>query len=270
MIVSHDSADTGRALSGSVWKDFDFLGATRGRHYFMFDDFVNNRPMVSGEAHGGWKSFIDTGGTLTGFAADGGVLRGTTDGTAEDQINMQGNSALGAVRLLAANGLLCFEARIRIGATTTFADFGLFIGLAVAAMEGDAAVVTNNTGAIVATAGVIGFSVLNADSTIVRTIYQAVSQAIGVVDATSGVIATATYYKFGFVYDPRIGNNNKKLTFYIDGTEVAAVVGDPSTIGATFPYNVFLAPLIAFTDGATSDAKTIDVDWVAVGAQLSD
>jgi hypothetical protein len=165
-----------------------------------------------------------------------------------------------------------FEARVRVNAAAIVAgDHGFFVGMATGGASGTA--IANQlftTGdAIYATANLIGFQHLVAESTALDAMYQTSGQtkvdgAVNTDLDTVHTLVAATWVKLGF----RVTRTRpRRLEYYVNGVKVASI-GETAIAAAAFPdaATAFMQPTIGMR-GVDSTTATLDIDWIAC-AQL--
>lgn len=257
LTTDYRGSNSGRGPSPAIWADCDVLEIIRnpGTGYHFFDDFLNPPTFASATSQSGYITYQDTGVTIKGLATEvGGVLQiaGADADNDEGSITTGANIA-GMVKIASASGKkLWFEARVRFPVIT---DWAMFIGLAE---EGLAAAdtLTDDTGAT-ASKDLVGFRILTADPDGVDAIHRKAGQAEVVVLEEAQVAVAATWYKFGFKYEPNAGGTNGTLRYFVDGVEVANITDVSIT---TFPDGEELALLLAIKTGAAVEKK-YDMDW---------
>lgn len=271
--------NSSRQLSPSLWggcRLHDFAATLEG--IVLLDDFVNTPVFATTVAQAGWYPFQDSGALIQGIPTEvGGVLRFSTSATDNDQASLcsDGNTGAAVKIATAAQKRLWFETRLRIA---QLAETGIFVGLTEEALCADNGILADNTGAA-ADKDFIGFHVpmhaTLADMDI--RFNKASGGGITTVKNNAQVMVANTWYKFGMRYDPE---HNGKLTFFINGVEVAYVnnitggtnvqTDDGTTktsVALTkFPDGEELCVSIHIKAGEAGD-KIMDVDWVALAQE---
>lgn len=252
-----------------LWQKIDIPDSLfTGRCFLFKDDFAafdgsvaTNVGRYSSEA-GGFRSFEDTGGSITPLETEEfGVIRFATGATDNNEIWLTNSGAKGVLAKISStagkHAKLIFEARVRFNATTLQS---IFIGMAE---EGLAAADTAADAGTLASKDYIGFRILEADSDGLDTVYRKAGQAEQVVQDVAQAIVADTWYKLGFVFDPGAGAG-ERIRYYINGVELSGKVTKANIEAATFPSGEELGFLIG---GKAHEAvtKTFDLDWVMIG-----
>lgn len=245
--------------------------AWAGKCALFFDDFIAPVNHASVAAQGGYWTYQDSGTTITGAAgppnlgsadnkAELGVLEFTHDGGDNDEAHVQfGHGGMFRIENGAGNtGKLMFEARIK-KANITDDRVSIFVGLGTGAVTADYMV--DDTGALIATKGFVGFLNDQDDGDKFDCIYKAASQTMVELEANTATIVADTYLKLGFLYDPNEILATKKIRFFVDGVETATGVSTTNIDAATFPEEEALQPMI-LTKISTANAITVQADWV--------
>lgn len=246
-----------------------------GRCIVVYDHFGSLGQLSAGTAgvslSGKYASYVNTGVTIAGYSGVADIGTGSTGalGVLEiagndadnDQGFVQFGSGAGAFRIDNASGntgKVAFEARFL---TESIANDGVafFLGLGTGPLA-DADLV-DDTGALAAGKGYIGFRRLCDDGDQMDIVYQAASQTGVEVLANAKTLVANTWYTVGFVYDPR-EVDSKKIVFYIDGDAVANTVTTTNIDTATFPEGEALSPLFLTKTGTAAEAK-MRLDYVA-------
>lgn len=265
-LVTYTGSNSDRGPSPAVW------GRIRecidpNDAYEIFDDFLNFNGTVttnvgdySGQA-GGYRSYEDSGGSITNLATEvGGVIRITTDNTDNDEMWLQPGSAtsvFGKISDTAGDDkLLIFEARVRLGQTATG---NAFIGLTE---EGLAAADTITDAGAWADKDAIGFLILEDDSDGIDFIYKKAGQTLQTKIAVAQAVTADTWYKLAFMYDPN-QVDAKKITVFVDGVDEGTYVTATDIAAATFPDGEELQPLFGIKNSSGAVNK-LDVDWYRV------
>jgi hypothetical protein len=241
------------------------------------DDFESWNAVATTVAfgHGPYYPYLDTGSTIANLTTEvGGVLQLAAHSDAHDEASFIHGAVHGLVKVAvgtagtvtARGGKVLFEARVRFPLVTNVGS--VFVGLqAPNTPDGDTFFADE-----VAVAGkdMIGFWSLATDGDALSFGYNVSSGTA--VEVGTTVIAAATWYKVGFVYDPKAAKANR-LLWFVDGAEQASrVTGD--TIGedaanngaATFPGGVQMSPAIAAKADAAGP-KLFDIDWWSVAME---
>ena len=197
-------------------------------------------------------------------ATEKGVLAFTLAGdTAEDESILKWGGTLSAPFKLADNDLV-FEARLSMSAITA-AKWNLAVGLGQADMITTDLLFTDSD--VLADKNFLGFVKLAGEGAAVDAAYKADGQTYqdGATKTKLNALHTlvaATYVKLGFRYRA----HPKKVEFYVDGVMpggnlTPARLTTAEIDAATFPDDVFLAPIIGVKDSAGDTALTMNLDW---------
>ena len=200
-----------------------------------------------------------------------GIVQLALDGNANnDEAVLQWGRGLGAPFKL-ANTDLVFEARFSISSIAA-AKFDIGVGLGQVDMGTTDLFFTD--GDILADKNFCGFVHLVAEGAAFDGAYKADGQTYqdGATKTKLNALVTAvadTYVKVGFRYRA----HPKKLEFYVDnampgGNITPARLTTAELDAATFPDDVFLAPIIGAKDGAGDTALNLKLDWWACAQML--
>jgi hypothetical protein len=235
------------------------------RLVFAGDDFTgvasaDTTTVVASEL--GYRSYIDTGGTITQLADEtGGVVALTTDGTDEDEIWM-GTGALGYISDTAgADFLTVFEARYKLSSITN-SVMSSFVGLASPECAYTTNTMVDATGVLKVDNAFIGFDVL-LDGDSIQFTYQAASQAVQQKIAGVHVPVADDFVKLGFIYNPA-APADKRIKVFVNNTEQTTYVTATNIAAATFPDAEALGMLAGFKN-TTAAAGELAMDWWAFG-----
>lgn len=271
-----------RLFSPKLWRGFapptafgplggSQMGASGNPAFGFFDDFMS---FQASTLEGPYK-MLETGGDggitieqVADTAARKGIVRLTMDaGTNEDEAVLQWGRGLGAPFLLADKDL-AFECCIAISAITG-SKWSIGVGLGEVGMSTTDLMFVDTTGAL-ADKNFLGFVKLYAEAGVFDGAYKADGQTYqnGATKTKLDALATFTadntvYKKLGFRYRAQ----PKTVEWYVDGVmpggqTAPAKLTSTEIDAATFPDDVFLAPIIA-AKGTTAAALTINMDWWA-------
>ena len=274
-----------RLFSPRVWRGFAppsalspsgsvYTGGSGNPSFGFFDDFLtfSETTLV-----GPYANLVTAGGTLAKVADTGaakGVLSAAIVGdTAEDEIVLKWGSTLSAPFKLAETDL-AFECCLSMSAITA-AKWNIAVGLGQADMIGTDLVFTD--GDILADKNFVGFVKLAGEAGVFDGAYKADGQTYqdGATKTKLNALATFTadvtvYKKLGLRYRA----HPRTLEWYVDGVMPGGVTAPAKLTSSevdavTFPYDVFLAPIIGIKDSAGNAALNVQVDWWAC-AQYED
>lgn len=237
----------------------------------FFDDFLtfNATSLV-----GPYMNLL-TAGCLAAVGADTatekGVLALSVDGNAANDEAVIKHGGLLSAPYFLANNDLAFECRLAVSAITA-AKWSVGIGLGEANMIVTDGLFVDTTGAL-ADKNFVGFNKLLAEAGVFDGAYKADGQTYqdGATKTKLNALHTAvatTYVKLGFRYH----SQPKTLEFFVNGNVPGGNIS-PARLtaaeldAATFPDDVFLAPIIGIKDIAGNAALTVNIDWWAC-AQL--
>lgn len=253
----------------------------KGKCVVIYDDFADLPTHTSAGAAGNYYTYQDTGVTIqqgTAVASLSGVARslGTLEVGGNDADNDEGHiqfgSGAGTFRVDNASGntgKVMFECRITKEDVTDANTTGFFVGL------GTGPVATNylvdNTAALIASKGFIGFLSTTDDGDAVDIVYQAANQTMQTVLANAAAITVNTFVKLGFLIDPFEIDENKQIKFYVNSADSGSYVTTTNMDAATFPEGEALIPMFLTKngDGANEENK-FKADWVCAAQYLSD
>ena len=275
MFVSFDELNKQYLPSGRLWKGFApplalgpagsmCLDQSGNPAFGFFDHFTS---FQASTLEGPYLILEGTGCSVEQVASSAdtkGVVRLAIDGNADnDEVVLQHGRGLDAQFKLADNDLV-FEACFSLSAVTA-AKWDFAVGLGEVGMGASDALFTD--GGALADKNFCGFVKLAAESTALDAAYKADGQTYqnGATKTKLDSLATLaadTMVKVGFRYQahPRL------LEFYVDnalpgGNVTPARLLKSELDAATFPDDVFLAPIIGAKDQAGDTALNVDLDW---------
>jgi len=240
-----------------------------------FGFFDNFHSFQANTLDGPYLILEDSGCTIEQIAdtaTEKGLVQLSIDGnSSDDETTLQWGRGLGAPFKLADNDLV-FECRLAVSDITVAVNsWGVGLGeVSMGAANGLFAA----GGAALADKNFLGYAHLSAESSAVDAAYKADGQTYqdGATKTKLNALHTAvaaTYVKLGFRYRA----HPKKVEFYVDnalpgGNITPARLTAAEIDAATFPDDVFLAPIIGIHDDAGSTAMTIKLDWWACAQML--
>lgn len=279
-ITSWDELDD-YGLSGRLWRKFavDGMLVYKDRRWGIGfrDDFLGNfqastleGPYLILATQGDIELVASTGNTAT--TALGQVKLPLVGDAGNDEIVLQWGRGLDAPFKLADRDL-CFEARLCVSAITA-AKWSWAAGLGEVGMGATDCLFADTTGAL-ADKNFCGFVHLQAEGASVDGAYKADGQTYqdGATKTKLNALHTAvadTFVKLGFRYFA----HPKKLEFYVNGVR-AGTDAAPARLttaeldAATFPDDVFLAPIIGAKDIAGNAALNMHLDWWACAQAIA-
>jgi hypothetical protein len=268
VFTPHVGQSGGRGVSPRLWSRVDGQelspdGASNG--YSIGDEFLSfgatfdvasNVGRYASEA-GGYKSYEDTGAAISQVASVvGGAVAISIDADDNQEAWLQsggGTGVLGKISDTAGEDkLLIFEARFK---TSQITAGNLFLGLAE---EGLAAHETMTDDGDLASKDLIGFAVNEDAPSTLTFVYRKAGQALQTPIASLKTLVADTFYKVGFVYDPR-AVPSQRIRVYVDNVENGTYVTATNIAAATFPDGEELA-FLAGVKNAT-DIMTLTLDW---------
>lgn len=277
MHAHFEDIDT-RLFSPKLWKGFgapqnmnpsgsSYQTPSGNPAFGFFDDFHTfNATTLDGP----YANLLTTGCTAALAASTSsakGVLALAVDGNAanDEAVLKWGGTASAPFYL--ANNDLCFECRLAVSAITA-AKWSVGVGLGEANMIVTDGLFVDTTGAL-ADRNFLGFNKLLAEAGVFDAAYKADGQTYQngatktKLDALHTAVAT-TYVKLGFRYH----SHPKSIEWFVNGNRpggnIAPAMLTASEIdAATFPDDVFMAPIIGIKDIAGDAALSISIDWWA-------
>lgn len=283
-MISYDELDIGYLPSGRLWNkfaapmSFSPLGTTAigqsGNPAFGFYDNFHSFHATSLE--GSYRKVVGAGCTIEQIAdtaTEKGLIQLAIDGNlANDEAVLQWGRGLGAPFLL-ANADLAFECRLSVSAVTA-AKWSWAVGLANVEAGATDGLFIDTTGLHVAASSFVGFSHLSAEGVAVDGAYKAASQTLQDGSTKTKLnalvnMAANTYVKLGFRYRAV----PKTVEYFVNGV-LAGTGSAPARLttaeidAATFPDEVFMAPIIGIKDIGGNAALSMKVDWIACAQQL--
>lgn len=233
----------------------------------FFDDFhtFNTTTLVGPYAN------LLTAGCTAALAADTatekGLLALAVDGNAaNDEAVLKWGGTLTAPFKLADNDL-CFECRLAVSAVTA-SKWSVGVGLGQADMITTDLLFVDTTGAL-ADKNFLGFNKLYAEAGVFDGAYKADGQTYqdGATKTKLNALHTAvatTFVKLGFRYR----SHPKTVEFYVNGSVPGGNISPAKLTAteidaATFPDDVFLAPILGIKDIAGNAALSASIDWWA-------
>ena len=280
-LITYDEFDA-QLLSARLWKGFappaamgplgTYWQTPSGNPAFGFFDTFHS--FQASTLEGPYLILEGTGCSCeqaNDTANEKGLLELILDGNAaNDEVVLQWGRGLGAPFYLANNDLV-FEARFKVSAITA-AKWSIGVGLGEVGMGATDCLFVDTTGAL-ADKNFCGFVHLQAEGADFDGAYKADGQTYqdGATKTKLNALKTAvadTYFKVGFRYRA----HPKKVEWYVDnalpgGTITPARLTAAEVDAATFPDDVFMAPIIGAKDIGGDTALTISLDWWAC-AQL--
>jgi len=200
-------------------------------------------------------------------ATEKGVLALAVDGNAanDEAVLKWGGTATAPFKL--ADKDLCFEARLAVSAITA-AKWSVGIGLGEANMIVTDGLFVDTSGAL-ADKNFLGFNKLLAEAGVFDGAYKADGQTYQNGDTKTKLDALHTavagaYVKLGF----RFNASRRMIEWFVNG-EVPGGNTSPARLtateldAATFPDDVFLAPILGIKDIAGDASMSIGIDWWA-------
>lgn len=198
-------------------------------------------------------------------ANEKGMVQLALDGNAaNDEVVLQWGRGLGAPFYLANNDLV-FEARLKVSAITA-AKWSIGFGLGEVGMGATDQLFVDTTGLLVDN-NFCGFVHLSAEGAALDGAYKADGQTYQdgatktKLDSLKTMVAD-TYFRAGFRYRA----HPKTVEWYVDnalpgGLITPARLTTTEVDAATFPDDVFMAPIIGAKDIGGDTALTISLDW---------
>lgn len=280
-IVRHSSEGTNfRTPSPSLWNgDIAKIhdDARMGKCALIWDDFIQ-APGIDNTS----QAFIGGGERYIGYCDNGVSIRGPATGVTDlsealgelrvsgnDADNDEGHIQFGTgspfrIDNAAGNtGAVYFECRLK---TASIADNGcsVFVGLGTGPVAADYLV--DDTGALIATKGFIGFRTLAADGDVLEFVFQAASETVNTV-ADAATLVADDYIKVGFRYQPNAVDANKKIVFFVNGAEQSTGIASSELDKATFPEGEGLAPMLLTKTGSASEVL-VTYDWLGAAQYM--
>ena len=232
----------------------------------FFDDFLS---FQASTLEGPYLILESAGCTveqIADTATEKGIVQLALDGNANnDEAVLQWGRGLGAPFKLADKDLV-FECKFALSAITA-AKWDVAVGLGEVGMGATDTLFTDDD--ILADKNFLGFVHLVAEGAAFDGAYKADGQTYqdGGTKTKLNALATcvaATQIKMGFRYRA----HPKTVEWYVNGTmpggqTAPAKLTATEIDAATFPDDVFLAPIIGLKDGAGDTALTLKMDWWA-------
>lgn len=262
LFVNHLGQSGGAGLSPRLWSRMSGQGMTPDGQvpgFMVGDNFLNTK--IDADNTNGYGYYADTGGSVTQLAtASGGVVRIATDNTDNDEVWISAGAATGVFGAVSdtagSDKLTIFEARFRVGQVTN--AYNIFVGLSE---EGLAAADTITDAGALASKDLLGFWVLEADGDALNFGYRKAGQTAQTTISGVQALTASTWYKVGFVYDPKAPTANR-ITVYVNNEEQSTYVTGTNIAAATFPDGEELTFLAGLKNGAGT-AHSLDIDWWA-------
>jgi hypothetical protein len=251
-ITTAKTANTGTAASGltaipSTWD------ATAGA--YVMNDFAS----ILRDLRAGGYSYYNDDGVVLGPAGlqGGGLLISGNDADNDEGTIQAGGGGLVISDTASAARKLWFEACIQ-KASIGDNGLGFFLGLMT---PGSAAanILVDNTAAMAASKGYVGFRVLQDNGEEVDFVHADSTGAVVEWGADVVDMEAATDIKLGFKYDP---DCDKKIRLWIDGVEYVSdwlVAADIAL--STFPDGDVLSPMFATKVGTAAEVLTCMKWW---------
>lgn len=247
--------DTSRGPSQSIWSDCPWVEINTGLMdgITLFDDFLSGPRVTAGAeaAHGVYRGFADTGGSVADGGEIGGVLVLSSDG---DNEGASFRTATAPFQIGRNLGKLWFEARLK---SSDIADtkHGIFVGLmADAALT---AVLPITAAGAIADVNIVGFHRIETDGDQFDVVYKADGVAQVTVQGDAAIMAADQYVKLGMIFDPR----TNQITFYRNGVRLTNAVTVPVALGTDFPNDVRLGLVVAILNATATAPGACRIDW---------
>lgn len=278
-VLTNHFGQSGNGLSPRLWSRIPARGTgpDGSSGIFVGDDFTKfagvlttsgsavTLPSATAGGVSGYRCYLDIGSALT-TAADvqGGVAVLGTDTTDNDLAVLCTGDLCEISRTAGEEKLTIFECRIALPTQVTTGSTA--IGLGSTEIQADGGLVVD-TGEVLATADFIGFRTLDGDPDGIDFVYQENGSAVQVLIDALQVAVAGTYYKLGFVYDPK-APASKRIAVYLDGAEQSTYVTDTLMAASTFPNSAFLALVAAVKADGGSVARSMNIDWWAAYSEV--
>lgn len=251
----------GRAIESALSPDGTGGGVFYGDDFRAFGigtAVSSNVGYYVGEA-GPYYSFEDTGNAIAQLATEHtGSLKISTDADTDSETWIQfGNATSTCAKITRTAGsekLTVFETRFR--ATDLVGN--RFMGLIEAGQAVENAI--TDAGAMV-DKDFIGFYSLEATPTILNFGWKEEGSAQVTLITTALTMSAATWYKVGFVYDPK-APPSKKIKVYVDNVESSTYGTDAQMAASTFPNGVAMSPMFGVKN--VTDIMIHEIDWWAL------
>jgi hypothetical protein len=271
----HQGQTGGRGLSPRLWSNAVGQGLSPdgfSNGILFYDDFLNTGALtLSGTI--GYGTYGDTGATIANIAtASGGVLRLATDNSDNDEVSISQGGIVGAGwKIDTASGqdkMLIFEARFKL---TAVSARNVFVGLAEEGLAVTTGLFSNANPPVIQDKDFIGFYILEGTPTTLRFSYQKASTTGDYTDhdfIVSSSVAADTWYKVGFIYDPK-ATPSEAIRVFLDNDQCATtiprsdIVDSAGVAVAVFPNGEELTAMFNSKNGGAV-AQNLDIDWVAV------
>lgn len=270
-LIYHRGQSGGRGPSPRLWtNEYGQAGAPDGQAigYTFGDDFTNFGTIATGISgatagvNNGYAWYTDTATSacyIQNIVADGGVIRIGTGATDNHEAWLSQGGTTGASYRVKTNAnggkLLIYETRFRLGQVGN--TYGAFFGLAE---EGLAAANTITDAGALADKDFLGFFVSESDGDTLNFVHRKAGQTVqSSALITDGLVAN-TWYKAGFIFNPRPRGSTNRVVIYINNAEQTVGLTEANISAATFPADQGLTCLFGIKNG-TASANTIDFDW---------
>jgi hypothetical protein len=270
LYIAHNGQGDGRGLSPRLWNHVNGQGYApdgQSHGFFTGDDFrqfgigtavSSNVGYYVGQA-GTYYSFEDTGGAIAQLATEAtGAVRLSVDADDNQETWLQAGNATSVMGVISDTAgddkLLIFESRFRPNDVVG----NRFIGLGE---EGFAANDSISDSGVMGDKDWIGFFTTEGAPTALRFGYKRNGQtAQTVISSGLATLAAATWYKVGFVYDPK-EVPSKRIKIFVNNVESSTYVTATNIAAATFPDGEELSPVFGVKN--VTDIMTMDIDWFA-------
>ena len=249
-------------LQPSLWDKFRDRTANSlcDDGYFRFWDFDTWGELTSSTTlMDRFTLHTDTGNTIVQVTNESfGVLRLTTTTTDNNSIDAMAGGNVGVLSITSGGTkhvALDFRARFT-QITNTYNMFGGFTASGSAADNG----FFSDAGAT-ADRGCFGYQVLEADGDALEFTWKKAGQTAQI---TSGlkVIAAATWYRLGALFDPTEQNPALRVKLYIDDA-IVVYLSDTQVAAATFPSAVLMGFGMSLKN-QVNVGKSWDIDCAAI------
>jgi len=243
---------------GGVWFSDDFTSANG----LLEAAGALTFPSAISQSIDGYRAYVDIGSSAARVSdVTGGVLRLSGDNVDNDMIAIGTGDLLEISDTAGSDKLTIFECRIALPSISATSG-SRFIGLGNDEVIADDGLI-DDTGALITAGGAaIGFSVLDAAAGAIDFTYGAAGQVSTVKTATIQTAVAGTFYKLGFVYNPR-AVPSKRITAFVDNVESSTYITATNIAAALFPDGEYMGLAAAVKTDATTVAS-LDIDWWAV------
>jgi hypothetical protein len=267
ILIGSDGFQPSRSIWGPTWWNSIREGSRAGyaQHWNMADLKLSADVAAAVAYWGsGIELFGSTGGSVAVLDVLGGGITIAADGDNEGVgLGMVGKP----FQIDRGKKRLAFECRLKTS-TITDTKHGIFAGLIdTAALSATVPIAAAGT---LADENLVGFHRLEGDGDQLDTVYKANGVAQVTVKADASQLTADTFVNLGLVYHGESTHRDGKyrLSFFVNGEELADTKEIPTGDGTDFPNDVRLGWVIAILNATATTPGSTSIQWVRVAQEF--